>query len=73
MPFPLGKLADPVRVISTIREYIVCGSNVLGRTERSRYVVFQCFLRCFVSRDILSLICRFCIFVVRNALYTHAA
>jgi hypothetical protein len=44
MPFPLGKLADPVRVISTIHEYIVCGSNVLRKTERSRYVVFPMFL-----------------------------
>jgi hypothetical protein len=28
--------------------------------------IFHSFLRGFVSREILSLICRFCIFVVRN-------
>jgi hypothetical protein len=38
-----------------------------GSRNGSKREIFHCFLRCLVfTRDILSLICRFCIFVVRN-------
>jgi hypothetical protein len=37
MPFLAGRLPDPLRLVSTIREHIVCGSSALRRTEHSRH------------------------------------